>query len=165
MLALAICATVGPTVVLSGASVAITKKYRVQLWLGWVLAMIGMGVQSTLHADSSLASQVGLPILTAIGLGIIYAATYFPVLAPLPLAENAHALALFAFSRSFGAVSTRHHSIYFSPELSVKGLGCHHWHCSTPKRTGKTSPGELPLEIAWWCCHCLFRYPCHSQPS
>lgn len=45
-------------------------------------------------------------MVLAIGAGIIYAATYFPVLAPLPVAENAHALAFFAYLRSFAAVSS-----------------------------------------------------------
>lgn len=93
--------------VVSGVSIGVFKKYRVQLWLGWVLNVVGMGVLSILRPDSPLSHQVGLPILMALGAGTIYAATYFPVLAPLPVKENAHALALFAFLRSFAAVSLK----------------------------------------------------------
>ncbi|KAJ3483959.1 hypothetical protein NLI96_g5966 [Meripilus lineatus] len=104
VLILSLCASIGPAVVVSGASIGITKKYRVQLWIGWVLIVVGMGVLALLHPESPLSKQVGLPIIMAIGAGAIYAATYFPVLAPLPISENAHALALFAFLRSFAAV-------------------------------------------------------------
>ncbi|KAJ3483963.1 hypothetical protein NLI96_g5968 [Meripilus lineatus] len=104
VLILSLCASIGPAVVVSGASIGITKKYRVQLWLGWILIVVGMGVLALLHPESPLSKQVGLPIIMALGAGAIYAATYFPVLAPLPISENAHALALFAFLRSFAAV-------------------------------------------------------------
>ena len=90
---------------LSGASIGITKTYRIQLWLAWVLTVLCMGLMSTLRADSPFPHTVGYPILLGLGSGIWYAATYFPVLAPLPVSENAHALAFFSFCRSFGSVS------------------------------------------------------------
>ncbi|GJE91675.1 MFS general substrate transporter [Phanerochaete sordida] len=96
--------TVGPFLILTGISISITKRYRVQLWLAWVLVMVGMGLCSTVSADSPLAHAIGYWVLPGIGTGIIYAGTYFPVLAPLPVSENAHALAFFAFCRSFAGV-------------------------------------------------------------
>ncbi|PSR75424.1 hypothetical protein PHLCEN_2v9129, partial [Hermanssonia centrifuga] len=99
-----LCMTLGPCVIVTGASIAITKKYRVQLWIGWTLLTLAMGIMSTMHADTPLAQCIGYPVLVGIGAGIIYSATYFPVLAPLPVSENAHALAFFAFCRSFAGV-------------------------------------------------------------
>ncbi|KAJ3557850.1 hypothetical protein NM688_g1248 [Phlebia brevispora] len=95
---------IGPALVITGASIKITKSYRVQLWIGWILSLLGIGILTTLHADTPLAHSICLPILFGVGSGIIYSATYFPVLAPLPISENAHALALFSFCRSFAAV-------------------------------------------------------------
>lgn len=96
---------IGPSLILTGASIAITKRYRPQLWLAWALCMIGVGIMSTLRADSSLAKGVGYLAILGVGGGILFAGTYFPVLAPLPVTENAHALAFFAFCRYFAGVS------------------------------------------------------------
>ncbi|KAJ3487952.1 hypothetical protein NLI96_g3174 [Meripilus lineatus] len=104
VLALSLCASIGPSVVIAGASIGLTKKYRPQLWIGWVLIILGMGALSTLRADSPLSHYGVLPLIMSIGAGIVYASTYFPVLAPLPITENAHALAFFAYLRSFAAV-------------------------------------------------------------
>ena len=99
-----LCLSVGPTLIVTGVSIQITKTYRIQLWLGWVMLTLSMGVLTTLHADSSVAQGIGLTILVGVGCGVIYSATYFPVLAPLPISENAHALAFFSFCRAFAAV-------------------------------------------------------------
>ena len=70
------------------------------------MTVLAMGMMSTLRADSPFSHAVGYPIFLGIGSGIWYAATYFPVLAPLPISENAHALAFFSFCRSFASVSS-----------------------------------------------------------
>ncbi|THH02025.1 hypothetical protein EW026_g762 [Hermanssonia centrifuga] len=101
---LAVSLSLGPAVIVSGVSIAITKLYRPQLWVGWVLLTVAIGVLSTIQADTPIAQVIGLPILIGVGCGILMAATYFPVLAPLPVSENAHALAFFAFCRSFANV-------------------------------------------------------------
>ena len=87
---------------ITGASVEITGKYAVQNVLAWVIIMIGSGVYSTVTADSTVAKAIGLQIVPAIGFGMLYAATSFAVLAPLPVEDNARALALFTFMRQFG---------------------------------------------------------------
>lgn len=96
--------TMGVVLVVTGGSIAATKAYRPQLWLGWIFFMVAMGAMSTVRADTPVAHMIGFPVLLGVGGGIVYSATYFPVLAPLPVSENAHALALFAFFRSFAGV-------------------------------------------------------------
>ena len=75
-----------------------------QLWFGWAFYITAMGVLATLHVDSGIERVTGALVLVGFGSGIIYASTYFPVLAPLPVSENAHALAFIAFCRSFAGV-------------------------------------------------------------
>ncbi|KIP03771.1 hypothetical protein PHLGIDRAFT_77045 [Phlebiopsis gigantea 11061_1 CR5-6] len=94
----------GVFLLVTGASIAITKRYRPQLWLGWALYVAGMGVLSTLHVGSTIARATGGLALLGFASAILYASTYYPVLAPLPVAQNAPALALFAFFRSFAGV-------------------------------------------------------------
>ena len=67
-----------------------------------------MGAMSTVHADSSYATAIGLPVILGTGSGLIYSAAYFPILAPLPVSENAHALALFSFVKQFASVRHNH---------------------------------------------------------
>ena len=119
VLALGVCGALGPALVLTGASVTVTKRYRPQLWIGWIIFTVAMAAMSTLHADTTLSQVVGIPSLAGIGAGMIYAGTYFPVLAPLPVTQNAHALAFFAFCRSLAAVGHQfvHHARSFTDFL------------------------------------------------
>lgn len=97
-------------VILCGWSVTKLDGYRIQAWFGWVVLIIAMGLLSTVRADTSLAHSIGYSALVSVGGGFVYAVTYFPVLAPLEVSQNAHALAFFAFCRSFAGVSGQ---IYF----------------------------------------------------
>ncbi|KAI0750018.1 major facilitator superfamily domain-containing protein [Daedaleopsis nitida] len=94
----------GPVIIISGISVAALKIYRPQLWFAWVLYIIATGAFTITRADTPIAQSIGITALIGVAGGIIYAATYFPVLSPLPVSENAHALAFFSFCRSFSAV-------------------------------------------------------------
>ena len=78
--------------------------YRPQLWLGWALLMLAMGLMSTLKADTPIGHGIGFPVLVGAGGGFLYQATYYPVLAPLPVSQNARANAFFSFCRIFAGV-------------------------------------------------------------
>ncbi|GJE99110.1 MFS general substrate transporter [Phanerochaete sordida] len=97
-------AVVGPTMLLNGAFIAITKRYREVLWAGWAFYIASVGGLSTLTVGSSIAATTGFSVMLSIGSGLLYPATYFPVLAPLPVEENARALALMFFCRSLAGV-------------------------------------------------------------
>jgi len=95
---------IGLTAVTGGISVSITKGYRTQLWIGWALFMLGMGILITLDSTSPLSHGVCFPIIAGAGCGVMASVCYFPVLSPLDITQNARALAFFAFCRSFAAV-------------------------------------------------------------
>ncbi|KAJ7487875.1 major facilitator superfamily domain-containing protein [Mycena latifolia] len=90
-----------PFALVAGVSIATLKKYRLVNWIGWAVAIIGYGLVSTLREDSSVGKWVGYQIVGAMGVGILFSAPIFPLLAPLPNTRAASALALFAFTRSF----------------------------------------------------------------
>ncbi|KAF8526953.1 iron permease [Hysterangium stoloniferum] len=98
---LGIALTIAPIAIATGASVQISRRYRPQNYIGWMLTIIGFGLLSTLTPDSRVGAYVGFEIILGIGLGMIWIATQFPILAPLPYSNNAHALAFFTFIRSF----------------------------------------------------------------
>jgi len=57
-----------------------------------------------IQTDSNTDAWAGLVIPVGLGSGMLYAATTFPVTAPLPASLHPKAMATHAFSRSFGQV-------------------------------------------------------------
>jgi len=96
--------SIGPFLVFAGVSVTVLKVYRPQLWVGWVLETVGLGIFGTLRSTSPLSHAIGFSVISSTGAGIIFALTYFPVLSPLSVTLNAQALALFAFIRSMAQI-------------------------------------------------------------
>ena len=81
-----------------------------------MLTIIGAGLLMTLLTDSSIAEAVGFQVVIGSGVGMIYVATMFPILASIPVTQTAPAMALYVFSRNFGTVSPpfRRFSFYLS---------------------------------------------------
>ena len=90
-----------PFAIIIGVVIKATNKYRPANYLGWALLLIGFGLFTLLKADASTAEWVVFQIITAVGTGIIWAGTVFPVLAPLSVARVAPALAFYNFARTF----------------------------------------------------------------
>ncbi|KZT60037.1 iron permease [Calocera cornea HHB12733] len=92
--------TISPCSILTGVTVALTNHYVVPNVAAWVVAIVGFALLSTLTKDSTTAEWVLYQMLTSAGLGVLWISTEFPVLAPLPSSQNAHALAFFNFLRT-----------------------------------------------------------------
>ncbi|KAH9929006.1 Mfs1.1 [Epithele typhae] len=101
---LGLCFATGGFAILTGVSVAALKRYRPQLWASWALIMLGLGLLSSLTADSPRGASIGYQVLVGVGVGMVYSGGYFPVLAPLPATLNAPALAFYVFVRSFAQI-------------------------------------------------------------
>jgi len=95
---------VAPFAIITGISVGVTGHYLIQNYLGWFFSLIGFGLLSLLDADASTAAWAGYTVLTGIGLGLLYASTNFPVLAPLKPSQQPHAMGFYNFMRSMGQV-------------------------------------------------------------
>ncbi|KAI0363652.1 hypothetical protein BV20DRAFT_983671 [Pilatotrama ljubarskyi] len=70
-------------------------------YVGWSRMIIGFGLFSLLDENTSCAMYIGLQVPLAVGLGIMWVATEFPILASLPFSNSAQALAFFTFFRCF----------------------------------------------------------------
>ncbi|KAI0759680.1 iron permease [Trametes elegans] len=96
-----LCFTVPAFAIFTGLSVQLVNRYRPQNYLGWALIIVGFGVLSLLDEKSSRAMYLGCQVPLGVGLGIVWISTQFPILAPLPFSNSAHALAFFTFVRCF----------------------------------------------------------------
>jgi len=99
-----VCYTTVPFAIVFGISVTKSGKYRPQLWISWALMLLGAGLLSSVHANSSVASVVGYSTFGGAGVGILLVVTYYPILAPLPLSLNANAIGLYMFLRYLSQV-------------------------------------------------------------
>ncbi|KZT60169.1 MFS general substrate transporter [Calocera cornea HHB12733] len=90
-----------PGAILGGVSVAILKRYTPQIYIGWIMITIGVGLLSLEKATTPTARWVGFNLFVGFGFGILWTALKFPILSPLPTRRNGSALALFVFLRTF----------------------------------------------------------------
>jgi len=86
----------------AGGSISGTGKYLPQNVIAWVFMTVGPGLMAIIHTDDGTKYWAALPCVFALGIGLLYAATVFPVLAPLPPQLAGHALTFLTFARSFG---------------------------------------------------------------
>ncbi|KAH9918444.1 iron permease [Fomitopsis serialis] len=93
--------TIPPFAILMGVSAQVMRRYCPQNYIGWIITIAGFGLLSTLDENSTTARIIGYQIFLGAGVGIIWIGTQFPILAPLPFSNNAHALAFFTFTRVF----------------------------------------------------------------
>jgi hypothetical protein len=97
--------TLSPLSIVGGISITVFKCYRPQLWFGWATTVLCTGLLLLLKSDSPRALSIGLGVLAGAGMGTAYTGTFFPILAPLSVESNAHAIALGVFLRAFAQVS------------------------------------------------------------
>ncbi|KAJ7163070.1 iron permease [Mycena filopes] len=96
--------TLGPVAVLGGLIVQKSGKYRQPMWIGWIAVIAGTLLMTRLDENSTRAICFIFEIILGIGMGTVYVASYFPVLAPIPVEKNAPALAFFVFLRNFALI-------------------------------------------------------------
>lgn len=73
--------------------------YRPENLFGWAFATTSFGLLSMITVSSPRSWQIGFQVICGIGIGVLFTSTTFPILAPLPISETAHALSLFTFVR------------------------------------------------------------------
>ncbi|KAG7096321.1 hypothetical protein E1B28_003766 [Marasmius oreades] len=96
--------TIAPVSIVVGLSVAKFRCYRPQIWVGWSIMILSMGLLSTVKETSDIWLSIGYTNILGAGIGTVYTTSVFPVLAPLPVSANAQALSLVMFLRLFGQV-------------------------------------------------------------
>lgn len=96
--------TVTPFSIIAGWLIARYQKYMPESYFAWILMTLGPGLLAIIHSDAGVNLWAPLPIPWSAGIGTLYSAATFPVLAPLPPSMAGQALAFQAFCRSLGGV-------------------------------------------------------------
>lgn len=105
----------------AGGSIAATGTYLVPNVAAWVLCTIGPGLLSIVSIDSTRSAYLGLPVPFAMGVGLLFSATVFVVLAPLSPALAGHALSFLVFVRNLGSlIGIVIGSVVLNNELSTR---------------------------------------------
>jgi len=95
---------IAPFAIVAGATISVLQVYKPQNLIAWALMTVGTGIMSLIHETSPKQAWVPMPIPFSIGVGLLYTATTFPVLAPLPPSLAGQALAFMVFARNFGNI-------------------------------------------------------------
>lgn len=81
-------AVVPPVAAAAGVGIALTKRFVPFNLAAWIILPIGLGLFSTLDANSTHGAQFGYQTLTAIGGGIVFSGRLLAVQAPQRRAED-----------------------------------------------------------------------------
>lgn len=63
--------SVAPAAIFIGATTSQFQRYRPQNVLSWGFVLVGLGLQTTLHADSAVRNWVGFEFIAGIGFGML----------------------------------------------------------------------------------------------
>ncbi|RAK84846.1 efflux pump antibiotic resistance protein [Aspergillus costaricaensis CBS 115574] len=111
----------------SPISVSYLRKYRVNIWTGWVFLTVGTGLLHIITPASSVPFRTGLPIVVSLGIGVLFTVLVLPVQASVASVDDTgFAAGLLVFFRLLGGLvglaigSTVFSSVF---EKSIKALG------------------------------------------
>ncbi|KAK0623889.1 major facilitator superfamily domain-containing protein [Immersiella caudata] len=90
---------------LSAVSIDFIRRYRWNIWSGWVLQSVGLGLLSLLRSDVSTAIKVVSQVISGIGIGALYCVLVLPMQASAPTVDDTGlAVGLLVSFRLFGAL-------------------------------------------------------------
>lgn len=113
--------TVAPAAIVVGILVTVTGRYRWAIWVGWLFATLGTGLQILLDVKTSIPAWIFINLIPGIGTGMLFPSTMFGVQAATPSKDMSAAVAFFTFSRSFGqAVGVAIGGVIFQNQIKKK---------------------------------------------
>ncbi|UZJ55749.1 hypothetical protein CBS101457_005069 [Exobasidium rhododendri] len=93
-----------PFAVVAGVSIAVTGRYRVPIYVAFILLPLGTGLLSLLDKHSSIGEWVVFELICGAGAGLLFSACLSPIQASLDVELLAAATAMYTFKRSFGSI-------------------------------------------------------------
>jgi hypothetical protein len=99
---LPITLTTAPSAAIAGIVMTIMLRFRITVWIGWVITLIASGLLLLLDPTVSTAGRVIIFMVMGVGTGILFPALQFAVQAGQPNDDVAYATSTFVFLRSLG---------------------------------------------------------------
>lgn len=93
-----------PLAMAAGLYISLTGKYKLFIFVGWVLMAAGIGWMTHWHVNTSKVEWIFSQIIAGAGVGILFPITLPPIQAALPASRLESATSAYAFTRTFGAV-------------------------------------------------------------
>ncbi|KAI1822719.1 multidrug resistance protein Fnx1 [Xylaria intraflava] len=93
-----------PFAVIAGTALSKWGRYRPWHFIGFALCAIGYGLLTRLDSNTNTGYWIGIQLIVAAGLGVLFTTTLPAIQAPLPEADTAVTTATWGFLRSFGGV-------------------------------------------------------------
>ncbi|KAI1776653.1 multidrug resistance protein Fnx1 [Hypoxylon cercidicola] len=93
-----------PFAMIAGTALSKFGHYRPWHFVGFALCALGYGLLTRLDAGTTTGYWVGVQILIAAGLGVLFTTTLPAIQAPLPETDTAVTTATWGFLRSFGGI-------------------------------------------------------------
>ncbi|KAF2469991.1 MFS general substrate transporter [Lindgomyces ingoldianus] len=94
--------TVAPVAFIAGIAISKVGVYRWCIWLGWSLAILGLGVMWLLDENTSTKMWVGINLIPGIGIGLLFPGLEYATQAAAGQKDVADAAAMYNFIRAFG---------------------------------------------------------------
>jgi hypothetical protein len=98
------CAVLVVFSAVSGAIVSLVRRYRVVLWVGWLLMTTFIGLFCLLDNNTSRAEAYSFQIMARIGSGIVLTVTAFPIQASVRGVDTGLAVGMTVVFRLFGGL-------------------------------------------------------------
>ena len=131
--------------VLSAVSVELFRRYRWNIWVGWGMLSVGLGLLSLLGQNASTAVKFSAQVVAGVGVGALYTILVLPVQASAPSVDDTGlAVGVFVSFRLFGAlIGLAIGSSVFSSvwEMSVSDLS------SLPDSLGVSFSGYEAIQL------------------
>jgi hypothetical protein len=100
--ALPITLTTAPTAAIAGVIMTLTLRFRLAVWLGWIILTIACGLFTLLSPTTTTGERIGYMILMGVGTGILFPALQFAAQAGQRDEDVGFATSTFVFIRSLG---------------------------------------------------------------
>jgi len=88
--------------VFSGILLSILKKYRLMIWLSWIVMTLGFGLMIMLDETTPIAQQEVFILIAGLGVGCLFQPPLIALQAAMPLDDMATSTATFGLLRTLG---------------------------------------------------------------
>jgi hypothetical protein len=104
--------TIAPMALITGLTMSRTGRYRLPIWVGWLMSTLGMGLFALLDYKTSTAAWVCISLVLGIGLGSLFSSQSCSAQASASQQDLVYAGMMYSFFQTFGRKSSVSHRAF-----------------------------------------------------